>query len=361
MKKVLVGYIQDGKHSGIDKYLLGLSKVASENGVVLDFLTDKITADLKEQLNEIGFGLLEIPSLKKPFSQYKAIKNIIKNGGYDGAYFNISEAFNCMGLLAAKSEKVPNRIAHSHASAVDRTNRCVRLIRTALNNIFKPVLTKCATRRLACSAVAGDWLFSGSYEIIYNAVDGARFGFDEENRRKKRKELNLDEKKVFIHIGNFNFAKNHHFLMDVMKKICEKDKDAVLLSVGTGYDFDTICEYADSLGIADNVKFLGVRADVPELLSAADAFIFPSRFEGLSIACIEAQFSGLPCILSDSIARDTKIAENVLFLPTNDASRWADAAINIITDRTAAKLTKEVIQNFDIANQKKQLLDILRS
>ncbi len=361
MKKVLVGFIENGKHSGIDKYLLGFCKVASENGVVLDFLTNEITDDLKKELSEMGFGLLQIPNLKKPFRQYKAIKNILKNGNYDGAYFNISEAFNCMGILAAKREKVPVRIAHSHASAVDRTNRYVRLFRTALNNIFKPILTKSATRRLACSTVAGDWLFSGSYEIIYNAVDGARFSFDDKKRNKKREELNLQDKKVFIHIGNFNYAKNHHFLMDVMKEICQRDKNTVLLSVGTGYDFDNIREYAAALGITDNVKFLGVRSDVPELLSAADAFVFPSRFEGLSIACIEAQFSGLPCILSDSIARDTKISENVLFLQTNDAAHWADAAINIITDRTAANLSEKIIQNFDITNQKKQLLDILRS
>lgn len=361
MKKVLVGFIQDGRHSGIDKYLLSVCSVAHRNGIRLDFLTTEKTKEMSEILGNMNFGLFEIPSLKNPLKQYRKIKKIIKKGGYDGVYLNISEAFNCMGLIAAKTEKVPVRIVHSHASGVDRKNKYVRLFRTALNRLFKCFVTSAATRRLAPSSVAGEWLFCKDYEIVYNAVDGEKFKFNEAARQKKRKELEIENKKVFIHIGNFCYAKNHYFLMDVMKKIVEKDKNVCLLAVGTGYDFDNVCKYASKIGIDKNVKFLGVRQDVAELFSASDMFIFPSRFEGLSIACVEAQFSGLPCILSDSIAYETKIAENTVFLPTDNAAVWAETVLKSIDKRVSAKLYSDVTRKFDISNQKEQLLDVLRS
>lgn len=91
----------DGKHSGIDKYLLNFCSVAAEHHVTLDFLTDKITPDLQNYLQGLHFGLFEIPSLKHPVKQYKVIYQILQHNGYDGVYFYISEAFHCLGLLAA--------------------------------------------------------------------------------------------------------------------------------------------------------------------------------------------------------------------------------------------------------------------
>lgn len=360
VKKLLVGYIQDGRHSGIDKYLLGFCKTAYENGVSLDFLTDEITSQMSEQLDKLGYGLFAVPSLKKPLAHYRTVKKIIMRGGYDGAYFNISEAFNCMGLLAAKKCGVPVRIVHSHSSGVDRANRYVRFARTVIHRMFRHAVSSFSTRRLACSSVAGKWMFDKDYDIIYNAVDGSRFRYDQSERDRIRCSLGLTDEKVFIHIGHFTYAKNHFFLMEVMSEILKSDDSAVLLAVGTGADFDAVREYAKKLGIDKNVRFLGVRDDIPALLSAADAFIFPSRFEGLSVTCIEAQFSGLPCILSDSISPETQISENVKFLSTDNAHTWAKAALESVRERRCADLDEKSLKNYDIENQKKQLTAILK-
>jgi glycosyltransferase involved in cell wall biosynthesis len=361
MKNILVGYVLDGKHSGIDKYLLGVCRVAHEEKVRLDFLTEEITPWIKEYLEDLGFGLYEVPSLKNPIGQYKAIKKIIKDNDYDGVYANISESFNCMLLLAAKTSGIPCRMVHSHSSGVDRASRLTRTLRTALHKLFVPVVNRISTRRYACSAVAGEWMFGRKdYKIIYNAVDKSRFAFNLASRLNTRNELGLRDEHVLIHVGNFCYTKNQRFLMEIMQKITEKDENTVLLSVGTGYDADAVCEYARSLGINDKVRFLGVRDDVPALLCAADAYVFPSRFEGLSISCIEAQMSGLPCILSDTLSRDTQITPSVKFLPLNRAEEWADAVINSFGERKSAELFKDAVHNYDIAYQKKQLSEILK-
>lgn len=360
MKKILVGYIQDGKHSGIDKYLLSFCRVAHEEGVVLDFLTDEVTADMAEELGGMGFGLFPVPSLKHPLAQYRAIKAILKQGEYDGAYFNISEAFNCPGLLAAKAAKVPVRMVHSHSSGVDRANAAVRRVRTALNRLFRPVVSRAATKRYACSQVAGRWLFNRDFTIIYNAVDKSRFGYDPALRASTREVLGLTDEPVFVHVGNFCYQKNHFFLMDVMKEIVAREPRAVLLAVGVGVDFDAVRQYAAELGIEQSVRFLGLRSDVPALLDAADGLIFPSRFEGLSITCIEAQIAGLPCLLSDGLSPETQITPKVTFLPAVDAAEWAHTALSMLAQRGEAILDEKELQNYDIANQKEQLRSILK-
>ena len=366
MKKILVGYIMDGKHSGIDKYLLNFCSVAAEHHVTLDFLTDKITPDLQNYLQGLHFGLFEIPSLKHPVKQYRVIRQIIQHNGYDGVYFNISEAFHCLGLLAACRQKVPVRIVHSHSSGVDRNNPYVRAFRTFLHKVCRLFYKRLATRHLACSQVAGYWMYpkkvitSNTFQIIYNAVDGRKFAYDAQAREEMRSRLSIPAGwTVLIHIGHFCYAKNNFFLMDVVRKTVERDKNVLLLSCGTGVDFDAVKAYAQQIGIADHVRFLGVRTDVPELLSAADIFVFPSRFEGLSVTCIEAQFSGLPCIFSEAISPETQIAENVTFLPAHNPSLWAETIVGQSLNRQPARLSEESRRHYDLVNQRAQLADIL--
>ncbi len=361
MKNVLVGYVIDGKHSGIDKYLLGVCKVAHEEGVHLDFLTDEVTESMTELLNIYNFGLYAVPSLKNPLGQYKAIKAIISQNGYDAVYANISESFNCMLPLAAKKCHVPVRMVHSHSSGVDRASKLSRFVRTFLHCVFRPIISRVATHRFACSTVAGEWMFGAKdCTVIYNAVDASRFAFNADIRTDMRRELGAEGKKVFIHIGNFSFVKNHFYLMEVMKAISQQDDDALLLCVGDGPDMAAVTEYAQTLGIRDKVKFLGIRDDIPALMCAADIMIFPSRFEGLSVTCIEAQMSGLPLVLSNTLSRDTQISAHVEFLPLDDAALWADKALSIIGERKEAQLLGGAAEHYDISFARNQIAQILK-
>ncbi len=361
MRKILVGYVIDGKHSGIDKYLLGVCKVAHEAGIQLDLLTDEVTESMTELLKDYKFGLYAVPSLKNPLGQYKAIKALIEKNGYDAVYSNISESFNCMLPLAAKKCKVPIRMVHSHSSGVDRASKITRFIRTVLHRVFRPIVANAATNRYACSAVAGEWMFGKkSFSVIYNAVDAARFNYNADVRINVRAQLGVEGKITFIHIGNFSFVKNHFYLMDVIKAISEINDDVALVCVGDGPDRAAVTDYAASLGIADKVMFLGIRSDIPNLMSAADAMIFPSRFEGLSVTCIEAQMSGLPIVLSDTLSRETKVSERVEFLPLGQAQAWAQRALNIIGERKGACLIDGAAEHYDLSFSYNQVVRILK-
>ena len=97
MRKILVGYLGDLKFSGIDSYLKKVIPIAVENGVHLDFLTSQYTKEAEEYLKQFSFSLFPIHNLKKPLLQYRDVKEVLKKGNYDAAYFNISEPLNCMG------------------------------------------------------------------------------------------------------------------------------------------------------------------------------------------------------------------------------------------------------------------------
>lgn len=360
IKKMLVGFLIDGKHSGIDKYLLGFAKVAKENGVILDFLTDKIDDELYASLSADGFGLIEIPSLKKPFEQYRAIKEILEGSDYDAVYYNISEAFNCTGILAAKKCGIPVRIVHSHNSGVDKANKYVREFRRFLHKCFRHLISKNANVFLACSERAGNWMYDCDFDIIYNAVRVDKFAYSIEKRLKIRSELGIsDNTSVLVHVGNMCYQKNNFFLVDLIYEILKKENDAALLCVGTGVDEQRLKEYAKELCVDKNIKFLGVRSDVSDILCASDVFVFPSRFEGLPLTCVEAQISGLPCVLSNRIDSDVKLSDKTLILDL-DVKKWAPAVLQLLgSERTSSELSEDVLSKYSFENSASQLREIL--
>lgn len=116
--------------------------------------------------------------------------------------------------------------------------------------------------------------------------------------------LDLDiapEQKAICHIGRFSDEKNHEFLLKAFAKCTSGEFDGRLFLIGRGPLRNDMEQLAVDLKIRDKVVFLGVRSDIPDLLMAMDLFVFPSKWEGLGIAAIEAQASGLPCILSPAL------------------------------------------------------------
>ena len=83
---------------------------------------------------------------------------------------------------------------------------------------------------------------------------------------------------------------------------------------------------AQELGIAEHVRFLGVRSDVADLMQTMDVFVFPSLYEGLPVTMVEAQASGLPCIISDKVPSECILTEGLVNIMPLSASpeAWAE-------------------------------------
>lgn len=362
MKKILIGYLIDGKKSGIDKYLLNVINIIIQYDVKIDCLTNKNDLELKNSLKNMGINLINIPTLKHPIKQYKVMNEIMKQNNYDEVYFNISEAFNCIGILAASNSHVERIIVHSHSSGVDANKTYIRNIRKFVHNIAKKIILRKATVLCACSDTAAMWMYSkiNNVLIINNAIDLQKFKFNEEAREKKRKEINVEDKIVVGHVGAFSYQKNSEYLVNLAFELKKINANYVILSIGNGDNLEKVKRKAKEYDVEDTIIFLGVRDDVNELLSAMDVFVLPSRFEGLPIAAIEAQAAGLPIVLSDTISRKSKIVDDCIFLSIKKpASDWAKV-IDKYSNVKKQKLDSKRVEEYDLSIQKKQILDILQ-
>lgn len=329
MKKILIGYIIDGKKSGIDKYLLNMLKAIEGGDYQIDFLTNHIDEGLQQQLAAYGSKLYEIPTLKHPVKQVKLIKKILKENAYEVAYFNISEAFNCTGLLASYLAKTPKRILHSHSSGCDSASKA-RYIKIALHNIAKQFLPLWANAFVTCSDKAAEWMFpkrivkKGKVELILNGVYAEKFAFSEEKRNQVRETMRWQDKKILMHVGSFFYVKNHPFLLDIINNLKDRAQDYRLVLVGDGPLKPEMEEMVKQGGLEDYVEFLGLRSDVAELIQGSDMFLLPSHFEGLPLTAVEAQTSGTPCVLSANITRDAKLSEICEYASIEDVHEWVE-------------------------------------
>lgn len=233
-------------------------------------------------------------------------------------------------LLAAKKAGVPVRIYHSHSGKVNGKSKGKLLV----YDYYRKKISKWATDWFACSKVAADWMFekklinSGKVQIVCNGIDTNRFKYNVEMRNRIRKQMNLGSAFTIMHTGRFLPQKNHSFIIDIFRKVKDYDATAKLLLLGVGDLQEAIKEKVKRLSLEDDVFFLGVKENVEDYLSAADCYLMPSLYEGLPVAAVEAQCSGLPCIMSTNITQEVALTNKVIFLPLSASlDSWADEVI----------------------------------
>jgi glycosyltransferase involved in cell wall biosynthesis len=244
-------------------------------------------------------------------------------------------------LKEAKANNVPIRIAHS------RNSNKENLVKKHLCKLSKLY----ATHLFAVSRIAGISEFgykavnNGLVRIIPNAIDAEKYSFNKEIRKNKRKELGLKDEISVFHIGRFHPQKNHMFVLEVFKEILSLEPTAKLFLVGDGELRDRIVDEITDMKIENSVTLLGIRSDVPDLLQAADALLFPSFYEGLPGAVLEAQAAGLPCVISDSITDEVGITDLVEYVSLEkDAQYWANRLICSLKNYNRRNTYHEIVQ-----------------
>lgn len=347
---------------GMESCVLNYITHIDNNVIHFDFLSvfEKIAfQDKFKKLNSSFF------SVSKPSKQYLLYKRQLKKffkenaSKYDVLWLNTCSLSNIDYLKYAKKYGIHTRIIHAHNSqSIDGG------LKDRLHKKHRKEIDKWANVFWSCSETASDFFFPASikqhkyYKLINNAVDLNRLGFNNEERKKKRIELGLNNELVIGHVGRFMEQKNHRFLIRIFHSFIEKNPNTKLLLIGDGEKLDEIKSLVRELMLENNVLFLGVRDDISSLLSAMDIFIFPSLFEGLSIALVEAQASGLPCIVSDSISLESKMINQFYQVSLNDEiDAWTELLCSIkINTKDRIKAIKQ-IQNkdFDINLEAKKI------
>ncbi|MBR2994882.1 glycosyltransferase [Candidatus Saccharibacteria bacterium] len=191
--------------------------------------------------------------------------------------------------------------------------------------------------------------------VLNNGVDVDKIKAAK-NQKMIRNELGIPiDAFVMGHIGRFSRVKNHAFLVDVFKEVAKRNNKAFLLMVGEGLDRKIVINKLNSGNLIGRYLILDNRDDVPDLLGAMDAFVFPSLYEGLPLSLIEAQIARKPCFVSDRINEHAFISNLVVKLSIErSAAEWSDALL-------AYEKPKRVLvdeKNWDIKKITKKLEQI---
>lgn len=314
--------------------------------------------DYEDELTSLGGKIIRISTpTSNIFKNVKQIKKIIKDNNIDVVHCHTY--FNSMyALIAAKQCKIKKRITHSHNTISEKNPSILKRFYFFVSKI---IINLYSTDFLACGQEAGEALFfrNKNFRIIDNGIILDKFYYDSEIREKKRKELNFsDGYQVIGHVGRFEEAKNHEFLIDIFDGYQKKHKDSILLLIGDGSLRTSIEKKIREKHLQNNVFLLSKREDVNEIYNVMDLFLFPSLYEGLPVVLIEAQTNGLPIVASDTIDKDSDYTNTISFLPLNDSK---DIWITEIEDRIGKRVNnKKIMENskYNIKNTVSQIEEI---
>ena len=352
MKKILciVGGMNVG---GAETFLMKVFRRLDKTKYSMDFAVAEQKAGAYDtEILELGGKIHKItPKSKSFFQNFKDIKTLVKREGYDYVLRTSQHSLSALELLAAKKGGAKVRVYRSSNSNTGTAGKKSVMLHKLC--AFMP--KRYANVRIAPSTEAAEFMFgkgcvqNGKAHLLNNGIDTDVYTYDAEKASAVREEFGISDKLVLVHIGRFNYQKNHKFLLEIFAEIAKRRDDAVLLLVGKGELEADIKKQINELSLTEKVIFTGVRSDVPALLSAADLFVMPSFFEGMPNTIIEAQATGLPCVISDTITKEANITGLVKYLPLTDtAENWADVALSSVSSERKNTLNDFVEHKYTI-------------
>jgi glycosyltransferase involved in cell wall biosynthesis len=250
-------------------------------------------------------------------------------------------------MKCAKKYGIKKIIFHVHNMKKEQEDN--RSLKNILRNFYYSKGLNLVDVRMACSVEAAKSHFNNkTYTVINNAIDVEKYKLDFEKRRLYRNMFDVKNEKIFVHIGRMVKDKNYPFLINVFSEIHQIYPNAKFLLVGDGPEKGHVLELVKTAGIESNVVLLGIRNDIDCILQAADGMLLPSHTEGFGIVAIEAQASGLPCLISQNVPNSVMITPVAKQMNNNHSPReWAVAMVDLISNERQDQTTKVISAGFD--------------
>lgn len=349
---------------GIESFLNNILLHMNLQGMAVDI----VTACLKDSvftagLEARGVHFYELSGHQRNMPRnHRMFRDLLRERKYDVVHLNLFQGLALYYAHIAKQEGVPVRIVHSHGAGL-RNSRTKKL-KLLLHAFGQQCWSADATDFWACSTAAARFLFGEQMaacplSIIPNGIDTEQFRFDEKIRSISRQDLGVDSSSLLIgSVGRLSQEKNQAFLLDIFSKVIKHQPNSKLILVGDGEQRDQLKEKAHQLNIADDVIFYGATQDVPALLCTMDLFVFPSHFEGLGIAAVEAQAAGLPVLCSEGIPNETHLTDwiNALALHTGPEA-WAEKALDMMAKKIDRTRGAEAVKaaGFDVQDVAREI------
>lgn len=366
MKKVLV-FGMTNNPGGMESVIMNYYRHIDRSKVQFEFLCNTETVAYSDEIEQMGGIIHKITARSVNPTKYKKDLKVFfeeNSSKYCALWFNTCSLSNIDYLKYAKKYNIPKRIIHCHNAA----NGGDGLLRSILHKFHRRYLNKYVTDYWTCSEDANKWFFGKegdkliNYRLIYNAIDLNHFAPNEKIRDQYRKKLGIKPNEILVgHDGRLHYQKNQEYLIRVFEKLNRKFPGKYkLLLIGKGDDEEKLRGLVNEKNLNNEIIFQGLVNNMNDYLQAMDIFAFPSRFEGLSIALLEAQANGLPCVISNKISNASKVNENVVMLPIDDDA--IDLWVNQIDiySNVGKKVDIEQFEakHFDINNEAKVLQEL---
>lgn len=349
---------------GAETLIMNLYRNIDRTKVQFDFLTCK-DGIFDSEIKELGGTIHRIPYVSEVghFGYIKSLNDFFcSHNDYTIVHSHLNRMSGFV-LRAAKKAGIHYCISHSHNTGGE--GGFLTKGYKWYSGLFIP---SNSDYTLACSQAAAKWLFGkkASYaRLLNNGIEPEMFRYSPDIRIMKRQELGISDQFVIGHVGRFTKQKNHKFLVEIFAEFVKRKPESTLLLCGDGILRKDIERRVKELNIQSNVKFLGVRSDINQLLQAFDLFLFPSLHEGLPVTLIEAQAAGIPCLISDEITKEVDMGlELMKFLELTSVDSWVAELEKFSVakrERNTSKLKMLRDKGYDIKNTARWLEDFYLS
>lgn len=362
MKKLLC--ILSGMNvGGAETFLMKVFRKIDKTKYVFDFCVNNENNFYADEIRSLGGEIHIIPEKSRSLKEFrKGLYNVVKTGGYEYVLRITSSAMGFMDLKIAKKAGAKVCAARSSNSSDGGDLKAL-----AAHIAGRLLYGRYVDVRIAPSPLAAEYTFgkksyrAGKVKLINNGIDLNVYKYDEQARQRIREEFGIsDNVKVLGHVGRFAKQKNHEFLIDIFADFQKREPESVLLLVGKGELMEETRKKAVEKGLEKSVIFAGLRNDVPDILSAFDAFVFPSFYEGMPNTVIEAQAAGVPCVISDTIDENVNVTRLVSRISLSAPTvKWVDEIDGAL--KRVRKDTKEDIikAGYDIDSAAKNLIEAI--
>ena len=329
-------------YGGTEAFLMTLYRNVDRNKIQFDFLNVYDTQiACQDEIIEMGGRIYNLSILRKksPLTYLYKLNTFFRDIAkkIDAVHIHAQSLVNSELLFFAKINNIKVRIIHAHNAGYGVKPNIIQSLIIRAN---KYLIKYLATDFFSCSSLAANWMFARNARIIKNAIDIEKFKFNDADRTSIRSEYKINKKKLILSVARLDPQKNSLYLIEIFSTLCEIDNDFVLFIAGDGVLKTTISNLIKEKGLEDKVVLLGNRTDINKIMSAADLFLLPSRFEGLGIVLIEAQCNGLPCVCSkDVIPHEVAVTDILSFVSLQDSIHtWKNAIIRTLGKKSIDRL-----------------------
>ena len=328
MRKEVLVFGLSTNRGGIETYLLKIWQHidhARYHFSFIDMTGEGNKPCFYDELSADGCDFYKITPRKESIIENRRdIRNLFKRHRFDILHFNVNTLSYIYPIKVALKYNC-KVIVHSRNS-----NTQLYSLAGILHKLNRIRISKMDIHRIAVSQAAGEWLFgTQKFDVYHNGVDVERFRYDSNNRLIIRREQECENSFVIGHVGVMLPVKNHSFMIDVFKRVIEKDPTAMLWFIGDGPLRTELENKVKNQKLDRSILFLGKRNDLPLLYSGMDVLWLPSEYEGYPNVVAEAFCAGLPCLVSSKVPQDVLVGDYSIILPLEKVEIWANSLLEM--------------------------------